>query len=185
MAQLGKKLGYVKAVIKNEEFEFQRDLLRDAGCVVIFRDIISSGKLRSGYKELLAALEPGDIVVVATLDRLGSSVKQLMSSLTSIFKKQASLVTINDDIDSTSTYTFQDWVSIIDRASQQMNIERTEPARLGAVARGRQGGRPDKLTPKESKRLVSSYYDKKLNVAQICEKFNVSRPTVYKYLKQK
>ena len=183
MVKSNNKVGYIKAVTKGFEFESQREVLRDAGCVVIYRDIVSSSKNREGFKELLNNVSDGDTVVVYSLDRLASSTNQLIDTLDVLRKRGIELVSILESIDSDKKLSLTDWVQIMKKNILKMNIERTEPARMGAVSRGRQGGRPEKISKQQEKSIKKLYYEKNMPIRKICEKFSISRPTVYKYLK--
>ena len=181
--KINNKVGYIKAVTKGFDYESQREVLREAGCVVIYRDIVSSNKTREGFKELLNNVSSGDTVVVHSLDRLGASMTQLLDTLDLFRRKEIALVSIMESIDSEKKFSLTDWVKLMKKNVEKMNLERTEPARMGAVSRGRQGGRPEKITKQQEKSIKKLYFEKNMTIRKICEKFNISRPTVYKYLK--
>jgi len=183
MTSQSKKVGYIKAVTKGFEFETQREVLREAGCVVVYRDILSSSKDRGGFKQLLSSLNDGDTVVVHSLDRLGTSVTQLIETIDLIRKKGATLVSLMEAVDSSKLMSLTEWVKLMKKNIEKMHIERTEPARLGAISRGRQGGRPEKMTAAKIKVLQRLYHDQNVSIREICKKFGISRPTVYKYLR--
>lgn len=183
MALLSKKVGYIKSINKGFDFQAQRDSLRDAGCVIIYRDIISSSKKRDGFKELLKNVSKGDTIVVQSLDRLGSSITQFLETIDSLIKRDLKLVSLMDSIGFESEFSLKQWSSILINMMSKMHIERTEPARMGALARGRMGGRPEKISEYQKKSIKRLYYDKNMAIKHICDKFNISRPTVYKYLK--
>ena len=179
----GKKIGYAKAITKSDDFDIQRESLRDAGCVTVFRDIVSSNKRRLGFEELLSTVSQGDTIVVASLYLLGSSLLQLLESIMMIHKQGATIISLAEGIDSKKLYSFEEWMSILNTTNQKMLYSRTEPARLGAVARGRQGGRPEKVDSGQIKKIKKLYFEKNMTIKSICKKFSISRPTVYKYLK--
>ena len=51
-------------------------------------------------------------------------------------------------------------------------------------ARGRVGGRKEKLTLKQIKTLQKMYDSRKHTISEMGWTFGISRPTVYRYLKQ-
>ena len=61
--------------------------------------------------------------------------------------------------------------------------ERTEAGLKAARARGRLGGRPPQLSSREISKLKKHYKKGELSVIEICKIFNISKPTMYKYLK--
>ena len=60
--------------------------------------------------------------------------------------------------------------------------ERTKAGLVAARARGRVGGRPALLVPKQITRLKKLYDARKNTVQEICRIFNISRPTFYNYI---
>jgi len=62
--------------------------------------------------------------------------------------------------------------------------ERTNAGLKAARARGRLGGRPQSLDDEKRQTVAKLYNDGKLQVMEICEMFNISKPTLYKYVKQ-
>jgi DNA invertase Pin-like site-specific DNA recombinase len=58
--------------------------------------------------------------------------------------------------------------------------ERTYAGLKAARARGRQGGRPRKLTGKRAEIAVAMLNDPTNDIDDICDTFKVSRPTLYR-----
>jgi DNA invertase Pin-like site-specific DNA recombinase len=66
--------------------------------------------------------------------------------------------------------------------------ERTQAGLLAARARGRKGGRPKAKalnTPKKITLAQSLYNDKNNTIDEICKTLNISRATLYRYIKVK
>lgn len=61
--------------------------------------------------------------------------------------------------------------------------ERTNAGLAAARARGRLGGRKEKLTEKEVKIMLAMYQSREHEVGEICRTFKISRPTLYRYAK--
>lgn len=60
-------------------------------------------------------------------------------------------------------------------------LERSAAGRVAARARGRLGGRPEKLNDSDLK-LLKTLADNGTPIKTIAERWNVSRTTVYRYL---
>lgn len=63
--------------------------------------------------------------------------------------------------------------------------ERTHAGLQAARARGKNGGRPKKLSNDKAKLALQLYEGKQHSINKICEFIGVSKPTLYKYLKAK
>ena len=61
--------------------------------------------------------------------------------------------------------------------------ERTKAGLTAARARGRVGGRPSKLTETQKILAKDMYTSKKYTITQICEQLDISKPTLYKWIK--
>ena len=62
--------------------------------------------------------------------------------------------------------------------------ERTQAGLAAARVRGRQGGRPKKLKSDKIQLVIDLYQSKKHSIQQICEMTGISKPTLYKYIKE-
>jgi DNA invertase Pin-like site-specific DNA recombinase len=60
--------------------------------------------------------------------------------------------------------------------------ERTQAGLQAARARGRLGGRPKALNPKQASIAQALYKDKTNSIADICKTLNISRATLYRYI---
>ena len=66
--------------------------------------------------------------------------------------------------------------------------ERTKAGLEAARARGRKGGRPKGLSQKakDKARLAESLYkERERSIAEICEYLSISKPTLYRYLRNR
>jgi DNA invertase Pin-like site-specific DNA recombinase len=61
--------------------------------------------------------------------------------------------------------------------------ERTQAGLIAARARGRKGGRPKALTPKKAQMVHDLYRNKENSIDEICKTLNISRTTLYRYIK--
>ena len=61
--------------------------------------------------------------------------------------------------------------------------ERTQAGLTAARARGRKGGRPKALTPKKAQMAQALYKDKNNTIDEICKTLNISRATIYRYVR--
>src|ERR1700760_2342983 len=76
-------IGYARVSTIDQTLALQQDALQQAGCSKIFTDT-ASGALaeRKGLADALSYVRPGDTLVVWKLDRLGRSLKDLITRIT-------------------------------------------------------------------------------------------------------
>ena len=131
--------------------------------------------MESESAELLKAkehtLRSGDTFVVWRLDRLGRSLKDLISWTEWFAANNIGFESICEGIN-TSTSTGKLFVHIFGALSEfEHNLikERTKAGLEAARARGREGGRPLKLNENKRKLAVDLYNGRKHSIKQICE----------------
>jgi predicted site-specific integrase-resolvase len=84
---LSKRVGYARVSTEDQDIALQLDALEEAGChrQDIFVDKASGAKAdRPGLDACLAAINPGDTLIVWRLDRLGRSMPHLVSLVTDL-----------------------------------------------------------------------------------------------------
>jgi hypothetical protein len=97
-------LGYARVSTQDQDLSGQLEALKAAGATGIWREKISGARAdRPQLARLMAALKPGDIVVVTKLDRLGRSTRELLDLIDSIGKAGASFRSLGDPLWDTSS----------------------------------------------------------------------------------
>jgi DNA invertase Pin-like site-specific DNA recombinase len=77
---MGKHIGYIRVSTDKQNFELQKDSIKNNGCYRIFSDVASGVKAaRPGLTECLDYLREGDTLVVWKSDRLGRSTVDLLN----------------------------------------------------------------------------------------------------------
>lgn len=180
-------IGYARVSTLEQHLQTQHDLLREAGCEQIFSDQTSGLlKERPGLTELKKSLRAGDTLVVWRLDRLGRSLPNLIEWVAVLDAKGVALRSLHESIDtstSTGKLVFHLFASL---AEFERNLirERTLTGLASARARGRLGGRPKRLDAEQIQAMTQLYEQGELTVEKICALFQISKPTLYAYLKQ-
>jgi DNA invertase Pin-like site-specific DNA recombinase len=101
----GLKIGYARCSTEDQHLNLQLDALYAAGCIKIYMEKVSGKELeRSELTNCLKALRPGNTLVVWKLDRLGRSLIDLVSIVTSLPKQDVAFESLTEKID-TSTPT--------------------------------------------------------------------------------
>ena len=156
-------IGYARVSTFEQTLDLQQDALAAAGCERFFTDTISGGKSdRPGLTEAIDYVRPGDVLVVWRLDRLGSSLKNLIEVMTKLNERGIGFRSLTEQIDTTTPggkLIFHIFGSLAE-FERDLIRERTQAGLAAARARGRKGGRPKKLgTPGKIAMARSLYAD--------------------------
>lgn len=181
-------IGYARVSTDDQNLNLQHDALKNAGCERIFDDQITGNKIqRPGLEAALEFAREGDVVIVWRLDRLSRSLKDLIEMVALLDSKKIGLKSLHESIDTSSSSGKLIFHIFGALAEFERNLirERTNAGLQAARARGRKGGRPKKLNADKSKLALKLYNDKEHSINKICELIGISKPTLYKYLKQK
>ncbi|MHA4119986.1 recombinase family protein, partial [Bacillus cereus] len=138
-----------------------------------------------GLEKALQYVRPGDSLVVWRLDRLGRTMHHLIQIVNELNEQGVSFYSVQENItmnrsSATGQLMFHLFASF---AEFERNLirERTEAGRIAARARGRFGGRPEKLGEKEQQ-MIQTLVSKKTPIKDIAQILKISRTTVYRYL---
>ncbi len=185
------KIGYARVSTRDQKADLQVDALKQAGCERIYQDIASGAKsARPELDKLLANVRSGDAVVIWKLDRLGRSLKHLVELVGELAARKVGLQSLNDPIDTTHAQgrlVFNLFASLAE-FERELIRERTQAGLSAARARGRIGGRPQGLPAKAEATAMAAetlYREGRLSVSAIGEKLNISKSTLYSYLRHR
>jgi DNA invertase Pin-like site-specific DNA recombinase len=154
----------------------------------IYREAASGAKRdRQELRRVLDQLRSGDELVVYRLDRLARSQLHLLQIMEEVEAKGARLVSLNDNLD-TSSASGKLLVGILAVLAEfERNLLRERCAHGRRVAREQKGvrfGRPPKVTPAVARQIVLAHDDPQTTVAETCRALNISRSTYYAALRQ-
>ena len=181
------KIGYARVSTHDQNCDLQKDALEKAGCKKIFVDEISGTVAqREGLEKAKEVLREGDVLIVWRLDRLGRSLRDLIDWVNHLEEEGIGFKSLQESIDTTTSsgkLVFHIFAAL---AEFERNLirERTNAGLAAARARGRLGGRKKSLKAKERKRIVEMYQRKNQTVKQICEMMNITKPTLYAYIRE-
>jgi DNA invertase Pin-like site-specific DNA recombinase len=179
------KIGYARVSTVEQNEASQMDALNGASCERIFVEIYSGkSKNRPELERMIDTLRKGDIVVVQHLDRLGRSLKDLIELMDGFKQQGVQFISLNEKIDTTTAIgelAFH-MIGSIAQFERRLISERTKAGLDAARARGRKGGRKAKLTLADIKKAKAMLSDPEMTKSEVAEHFNVSRPTLNKWL---
>lgn len=179
-------IGYARISTDDQNLDLQKDALTKAGCNCIMEDRLSGSKVeRPGLKSALAYARQGDIIVVWRLDRLSRSLKDLIEIVALLESKDIGLKSLQESIDTASSSGKLIFHIFGALAEFERNLirERTNAGLQAARARGRKGGRPKSLDSDKRALAIKLYNEKEHTIEKICKMMEISKPTLYKYIK--
>jgi DNA invertase Pin-like site-specific DNA recombinase len=178
-------IGYSRKSTLDQSHNLQTDALTQAGCQTIYQETMSGAKRhRPELEAALKSLRPGDTLTVWKLDRLGRSLKNLVDIINDLEERNIGFKSLTESIDTqtnTGKLVFNIFASL---AEFERNLirERTTAGLEAARARGRQGGRPSKLSMNQIKKANAMLMDTNITKTEVAKHFNVSRVTLNKAL---
>ena len=180
------KIGYARVSTGLQNLNLQEDRLNTHGCEKIFSDHISGSKSkRPGLDKAIEFARAGDTIVVWRLDRLGRNMEDLITLVNELNNRGVSFHSLEENItmdksSSTGQLLFHLFAAFAE-FERNLILERSSAGRIAARARGRYGGRPEKLN-KQDLNLLKTLYDNGTPIKTIAEQWQVSRTTIYRYL---
>lgn len=179
------KIGYARISTQDQSVDLQSDALTAAGCEKVFQDVASGVKSeRAGLAEAVEFARAGDTLVVWKLDRLGRSLKHLIETVNQLHERGVGFASLQENIDTTTSggkLIFHVFGALAE-FERELIRERTQAGLKAARARGRKGGRKEKLTPKQVEQAKAMVSDPNISISSICETLKISKPTLYRYV---
>ncbi len=178
-------IGYARVSTTSQSLDLQTDALDDAGTIMNFSDQASGATMeRPGWAECLKYLQPGSVLVVNDLTRLGRSAADLASIVALLAERGVGLRSLNEPYLDTSTshglMIFQIFSALAEYERNRLR-ERTLDGLRAAKARGRMGGRPTKMTPDKAA-MAHDMRARKRTIKDIAKTIEVSESTVVREL---
>ncbi|CDZ41572.1 E14 prophage; site-specific DNA recombinase [Neorhizobium galegae bv. officinalis] len=181
-------IGYARVSTTDQNLDLQRDALRRAGCQKIFEEKKSGrvGTKRPEFDAALAYLRADDVLVVWKLDRLGRSLVEMMRTIDGLQKGDIKFQSLTEHFDSETAhgrFALQMHGAMAEYFLD-LNRERTIEGLKAALARGKKGGRPRKLSEADLEAGKAMLAAGTIPVAQIAKRLGLSRAGFYNYFPQ-
>ena len=185
-------IGYAR-VSKSDEsqvLDYQIDALIAGGVLRerIYTDRASGRREdRPGLEECLKALQPGNVLVVWKLDRLGRSVSHLIALVDEFRARGIGLNVLTGrgaaiDTSTTEGRLMFGLFAILAEFEVDINRERTQAGLAAARARGRLGGRPRKMEAHTIKMAAKALKDQSISSGEVAKTLGVATSTLYTYV---
>jgi DNA invertase Pin-like site-specific DNA recombinase len=185
-------LGYMRVSRSDgsQVLDLQRDALLAAGVFPDhFYEDFASGKRddRPGLAACLKALRPGDTLLVWKLDRLGRNLHHLVTTVHDLAARGVGLRVLTGQgahIDTTTAagkLIFGIFAALAE-FERELIVERTRAGLGAARARGRNGGRPYKMTAAKVRLAQAAMGQPETKVEDLCTELGVTRQTLYRHV---
>lgn len=178
-------IGYARVSTIEQDTALQLDNLQRSGCEKIYQESVSGiSKTRPELDKCLDNLRSGDTLVVWRLDRLGRSLKDLVSIITDLELRNVGFRSVTEAVDTTTPggkLVFHIFAALAE-FERKLIQDRTKAGLAAARARGRNGGRPLKLNNSQIKKAKAMLLDPQMTKAEVARHFAVSRTTLNKAL---
>ena len=185
--------GYVR--VSTQEQNETRQLAAMRGFGVEGKNIVvekMSGKdfRRPRYRKLVKALQPGDVLVVKSIDRLGRNYDEILEQWGVITKKRKAAIVVLDmplldtrqGRDLTGTLIADIVLQLLSYVAQteRENIRQRQAEGIAAAkARGGRFGPPPKALPDNFEQLRQAWRSKQMSLRAAAETCGVPRSTFY------
>jgi DNA invertase Pin-like site-specific DNA recombinase len=181
-------VGYVRVSTVEQSEERQIVELRDkTGVEKFFVDKVSAKSAkRPKFDEMMNFLREGDELIVSEFSRLARSTTDLLNIVETLTKKDVKVRSLKEQLDS-STPQGKFMLTIfgaIAEFERELLLQRQREGIKLAKAAGKYKGRNEKKRPKDFDYYKQCYYERTMTVTSIAKHYKVSRPTVYKWLRQ-
>lgn len=176
--------GYARVSTDKQTTALQLDALTEVGCDVVYKDKASGVRTRPQLEKALAALEPGDMLVIWRLDRLGRSLPDLLRIVELIESKGAHLRSLDGKVDTTNASGRLVFAIFGALAAYERDLlrERTKAGLEAAKRRGKALGRPKRIKPELGRQLVKLINSGE-SVRDVARAQGMSHATLYRHLK--
>jgi len=182
-------IGLARVSTDAQDAQLQQDALAEARCGRVFTEKVSTRMATTDRAGLVAALDylrTGDTLVVWKLDRLGRSVKDVLTICDDLHERSIGVRILTGKLSGTYSPTgegkfFFTMMAAFAELERDINHERTMAGLAAARAQGNVGGRPtvmdaDKLAAAQARRARGE------SPTQIAKALGVSRASVYRHL---
>ena len=182
-------IGLARVSADAQDAQLQQDALAETGCARIYVEKVSTRKAaaeRPGLTAALGYLRSGDTLVVWKLDRLGRSVKDVLTIADDLHERGIGVRILTGKLAGSYSPTgegkfFFTMMAAFAELERDIIHERTMAGLAAARAQGRNGGRPtvmdaDKLAAARARRARGE------SPTEIARALGVSRASVYRHL---
>lgn len=178
----GKLVGYARVSTDDQDCSLQIEKLNQLGCTKIYADK-STGKNvnRAQLQQCLDYIREGDVLVFTRVDRLGRSLKDLVTISDELRRKGVGLFIVQQNLDTSTAMgqMFYAMLGIMAEFEYHLKRERQTEGILRAKSLGRYKGRKPLSVDKRT--AVKELIANNVSPSKIAMELGIGRTSVYKY----
>jgi DNA invertase Pin-like site-specific DNA recombinase len=181
-------IGYARCSTDKQDLAAQRAALVKLGVapnrIYVDHGLTGTNRSRPGLDQALAAVRPGDTLVVPKLDRLARSVPDARHIADALVDRGVALALGHshyNPADPMGKMFFNILATFAEFEADLIRM-RTREGMAIARAKGKLRGKRPKLSDKQQKELCRMHGTGKYSISDLAELFSISRPTVYRTL---
>jgi len=195
---LGNNYGYIRVSSTDQNEDRQLDAMHEIGISEnnIYMDK-QSGKdfERPQYKRLVKKLQPGDILYILSIDRLGRNYEEIQKQWRILTKESGvdicvidmPLLDTRNGKDLMGTFIADLVLQILSFVAQneRENIRKRQAEGIAAAkARGVIFGRPTAVLPEDFEKIIKVWEKKQITISEALKQCNISESTFYRRLRE-
>ena len=181
---MNKVIGYSRKSTSKQSYADGVEALRQAGCEIVFEEIVSTRKAEKDRPELmkcLASLRKGDTLKLTSLSRLGRTQREVINRLHELQAEGVNVITLDGLINTEALGKFAPvligLLTGLNEVERELTQERTiQSVEYRRKTGGNLGGRP-KTSPKKEK-LVLRLREEGESLRSIQEQTGVAVKTI-------
>lgn len=182
------RVGYIRvSTVEQHEDRQVKDLTENVNVSKVFIDKLSGKDTnRPQLNAMIDYVREGDTVVVSEYSRLARSTRDLIDIIETLQNKGVTVISTKEKLD-TSTPQGEFMLTVfagIATLERKLMLQRQREGIAIAKANGKYKGRQSKQKPEEWESLKAMYMSRQITVSEIAKRCEVSRPIVYKWLKE-
>lgn len=182
------RVGYIRvSTVEQHEDRQVKDLTENAEVSKVFIDKLSGKDTnRPQLNAMIDYVREGDTVVVSEYSRLARSTRDLIDIIETLQNKGVTVISMKEKLD-TSTPQGEFMLTVfagIATLERKLMLQRQREGIAIAKANGKYKGRQSKQKPDDWESLKALYMSRQITVSEIAKRCDVSRPIVYKWLKE-
>lgn len=177
-------IGFARVSTHQQDLSLQIAALKNAKCEEIFYGKHSGASKENELKldEMIKFVRKEDVVLVTKLDRLGRSLKSVLSTIDKIHEKGATIRSLDGVIDTSNQSPFGkamlNLIGTFAQLERDLIISRTQEGREAAQRAGKHLGRPQTISCEERSQIRTTLDKKESNISKLSKHYGVSRTTI-------